>query len=87
MITVNKKDIGNWLLVEYLADLHVVREKIRFFEKKYRQSWNAFETGIITSTTEDFARWDDYMEWKAYMKMNDALSQKINPTAFKPVAC
>ncbi len=33
MITVNKKDVGNWLLIEYLADLHVVREKIRFFEK------------------------------------------------------
>lgn len=85
MITVNKKDAGKLLLIEYLADLHVVREKVRFFENKYRQSWTAFETGVITSTTEDFARWDDYMEWKAFIKMNEALSPKINPAVFKPV--
>jgi hypothetical protein len=77
MITVKKQDVGNWLLVEYLSNLHTVREKLRFFEQKYHQSWETFGTDATTSVKEDFARWDDYIEWKAYVKMAEELSAKI----------
>lgn len=78
MIIVKKQDVGNWLLVEYLSTLHTVREKLHFFEQKYHQSWETFNTGTVTSVKEDFARWDDYIEWKAYMKMGEEISVKIS---------
>jgi len=77
MITVKKQDVGNWLLIEYLSTLHTVSEKLRFFEHKYHQAWETFHTDILTSVKEDFAKWDDYIEWKAYIKMDEELSAKI----------
>lgn len=32
-----------------------------------------FDKKVVTSVTEDFLMWDDYIEWKAYVKMNDEL--------------
>ena len=62
MITIKKEDVGNWMLVEYLSTLHSVREKLRFFEQKYQQSWETFNTHITSSMQEDFSQWDDYIE-------------------------
>jgi len=78
MIAVKKQDVGNWLLIEYLSTLHTISEKLRFFEQKYHQSWETFNTDIATSVKEDFARWDDYIEWKAYIKIKEELSAKID---------
>ncbi len=33
---------------------------------------------IKKSSVEDFSRWDDYIEWKAYMKINNELQFKID---------
>ena len=38
-----KYDIAEQLLMEYHAALNTVREKIRLFKRKYRQSWNDFK--------------------------------------------
>jgi len=67
-----------WLLIEFLSTLHTVREKLRLLEQKYHQSWDAFDAQITMSVKEAFAQWDDYIEWKAYMKTADELSAKIN---------
>ncbi|MBF0377792.1 MAG: hypothetical protein HQK72_09955 [Desulfamplus sp.] len=77
MITVKKQDVGNWLLVEYMSSLHKVREKLHFFEHKYNQSWEEFDINNSTSVHEDFSKWDDYIEWKAYIKMSEELTNKI----------
>jgi len=77
MITVKKQDVGNWLLTEYLSTLHTVSEKLRFFEHKYHQSWEKFNTEILNAVKEDFSKWDDYIEWKAYIKMDEEISAKI----------
>lgn len=47
-------------------DLHIVREKIALFEEKYGKTFSEFEKEILSE--EDFEKWDDYMEWKAYVK-------------------
>ncbi|MBT7094111.1 MAG: hypothetical protein HN936_12750 [Bacteroidetes bacterium] len=77
MITINKQDVGNWLLLEYLSDLYTVREKLHLFEQKYKQPWETFEANIA-SGKEDFSIWDDYIEWKAYIKTGEELSSKID---------
>ncbi|MCI5148287.1 MAG: hypothetical protein D3916_02635 [Candidatus Electrothrix sp. MAN1_4] len=77
MVTVYKQDIAEWLLMEYHATLHTVREKIRLFEQKYNLSWNDFKKRVEQAEQEDFSQWDDYIEWKAQMKISEELSAKI----------
>lgn len=74
MVTVYKQDIAEWLLMEYHAALHTVREKIRLFEQKYNLSWNDFKEQVEHTEQENFSRWDDYIEWKAQMKISEELS-------------
>jgi hypothetical protein len=38
------------------------------FEKKYGLAFDDFERQIESATKEDFEKWDDYIEWKAYSK-------------------
>ncbi|NPA39166.1 MAG: hypothetical protein GXO57_01785 [Thermodesulfobacteria bacterium] len=49
-----------------LYDLHIVKEKISLFEKKYGKTFFEFEKEVLAK--EDFEKWDDYLEWKAYIK-------------------
>ena len=78
MIVVQKKDVASWLIAEYLANLHVVNEKIRFYERKYAKTWKEFSEAIKGASKEDFAQWDDYIEWKAYVRTAEALTVKID---------
>ena len=57
-----------------LYELHIIREKLSLFEKKYGKSFKAFEKEV--KEREDFERWDDYLEWKAYLKAYEDLSQE-----------
>jgi len=52
-----------------------IKEKIRFFEKKYGVSFNIFEKEV--KKEEDFQRWDDYIEWKAYIEKLRDLELRI----------
>jgi hypothetical protein len=78
MITVGKQDIGQLLLLDYLASLHSAQEKLRLFECKYQTSLKDFSDSLKASEQEDFEAWDDYMEWKAFQRVSDDLSQKID---------
>jgi len=49
-----------------LYDLHIIREKLLLFEKKYGKTFSEFEKEVLSK--EDFEKWDDYLEWKAYLK-------------------
>ena len=63
--------------MEYHAALHTVREKIRLFEQKYSQPWSDFKQRVEHAAQEDFSQWDDYIEWKAQMKMFSEISVKL----------
>lgn len=78
MLTIKKQEISNLLILEYLASLHTVHEKVRLFENKYHTSWKDFSQNLQSSDEEDMQQWDDYIEWKAYMKLADELDKKIN---------
>jgi hypothetical protein len=78
MITIQKQNVGYWLMAEYLATSHAVNEKIRLYEHKYTQTWGEFSQSIQDASDEDFNRWDDYIEWKAYEKMAKELAFKID---------
>jgi hypothetical protein len=76
-ITIQKQNVAVWLKAEYLATLHTVNEKRRLFERKYGQTWEEFSEEVEGASEEDFARWDDYIEWKAYVKTAEDLAVKI----------
>lgn len=78
MILVQKQSVANWLLAEYLATSHTVNEKLRLFECKYAKTWDEFSQEIEVTTEEDFGRWDDYIEWKAYIKTAQDIASKID---------
>ena len=48
MITIQKRNVANWLLAEYLATSHAVNERIRLYEQKYAQNWEEFSKEIKT---------------------------------------
>jgi hypothetical protein len=56
--------------------VHKAREKIRAFERKYAQTWEEFSKSVQEAANEDFERWDDYIEWKAQIKMAANLASK-----------
>ncbi|MDL1971291.1 MAG: hypothetical protein LWW94_10100 [Candidatus Desulfofervidaceae bacterium] len=57
-----------------LYELHVIKEKITLFERKYKKSFEEFEKEVFEK--ENFEKWDDYMEWKAYLRMLEDLERK-----------
>lgn len=76
MHTLSKKEVGNWVLLDYMAQKHILEEKLSILEKKYATDFLSFEQSINQATTEDFAAWDDYIEWMANRNfLSDLLSK------------
>jgi len=86
-IIVSKEDIKRYLKLDIFSELTILKEKVRMFEKKYKCSLKEFEKRIKKSDKEVFEEWDDYIEWKGYVKRIQELEQKMraidNATDFK----
>ena len=76
MVIVHKEGIIDMSLMEALSELHQVSEKLRFFQDKYKQDFENYSLDI-EKKEEDFKRFDDYMEWKAYTQLFRDIQQKI----------
>ena len=60
-------------LINIVHDLSLSKMKesesaMKEFEKKYGLEFEDFERQIKSAVKEDFEKWDDYIEWKAYSK-------------------
>lgn len=77
MLTINKRDIANVLLLNKLAEIKIIEEKIKFFERKYKSDFKTFLKKMQSSKTENFEEWDDSMEWEALNKVYNELTDKI----------
>lgn len=76
MTTINKQHISELILMEAYADLHKVQDRIAQYEKKYATQFEGFEK-MMKEEEEDFEKYDDYIEWKAYLNQLKDLRQKI----------
>ena len=56
-----------------ISQMSPVKERINYFERKHGCSLKAFEDRIA-HLPEDFERWDDFIEWKAYEDSLNAFS-------------
>ncbi|MFH0975315.1 MAG: hypothetical protein V1874_05995 [Spirochaetota bacterium] len=76
MIMLNKQNVKDMIYTNVLYEIHKLHEKIKLFENKYKTDFQAFEKKIINSRKENFEQWDDYIEWKAYLKSFESLSRE-----------
>ncbi len=78
MLTIEKSKVANWMLLSYNSERTKITEKIELFKRKYNQTFSSFELKIKTTAHEDFEKWDDYIEWKAYEQSYSNLNQEID---------
>lgn len=63
-LNVSREEIKTFEKLNVISQIAPIRDKIRYFEKKYGCTLEVFEAR--QKGEEDFERWDDYIEWKAY---------------------
>ena len=76
MWTVSKSEVADLLRLDLMARLREAEEKEALYRRTHQQSFEAFEQ-TVQQGEEDFERWDDYVEWKAYRRVRQNLEQKI----------
>ena len=72
----SSESIKNFYYADILYEIHKIEEKIKLFEKKYNLSFKDFEKKVKTRKNENFIIWDDYIEWKSYIKCFNDLNKK-----------
>lgn len=70
MLTISKSDVKAMMAVDLLADLHNIRERIAYFQRKYNAPLSEIENRA-RHIDEDFAIDDDLLEWKAYTRLEE----------------
>jgi len=75
-IVVSSDEIKEYEELKIISQLTPIREKIKFFEKKYDCSFDEFERKL-KEKEEKFEEWDDYIEWKAYIESLRDLERKL----------
>ena len=73
---VSAKDVKAFAKLSVISQMAPLKERIRSLEKKYGCDLSAFEDGI-KQLPEDFERWDDFIEWKAYSESIKELESRL----------
>lgn len=76
MIEISKKEIIEYEKLKLRSHISITQEKIDLFSNKYKKNLDQFEHEI-NSEQEDFAKYDDLIEWKAYTKSLQSLKKKL----------
>ena len=64
-IEVKKEEVINVQRLELISEIQALKKSLELYEIKYGKSLKEFEKEVLEGK-EDFEKWDDYMEWKAY---------------------
>ena len=75
-IMVSVEDMKAFEKLNLISEIAPLKERIRSFERKYRCNLKAFEDELKL-LSEDFERWDDFIEWKAYADSVKELEAKL----------
>ncbi len=75
-IVVSKSEVKEYEKLKTVSQLVPIKEKIKLFERKYGSSFKEFEEEVKRGE-EDFEKWDDYIEWKAYLESMKELTAKL----------
>jgi hypothetical protein len=75
-ITVSKEEVKGFKKLKAISQIAPIKERIRFFESKYGCTFGEFKNKI-KQEQEDFEKWDEYIEWKAYIKSLRDIESKM----------
>jgi len=64
-IVVSVDDIKAFERLKLISQIAPVKERIKSFEMKHKCNLDALDEKL-KQLPEDFERWDDFIEWKAY---------------------
>ena len=74
-ITVSRDEVIGFEKLKTISQIAPIKERIKFFESKYGCTLGEFKDRIEREK-EDFEKWDDYIEWIAYIgKLKDLESK------------
>jgi len=76
-LRVSKDEIKEYEKLKIITQITSIRERIRLFETKYGCKFEKFERDVKTRQEEDFDIWDNYIEWRAYLKSLGELEGRI----------
>ena len=77
VLEVFEDEIKEYKRLMTISEMVLVREHIKLYEQKYGCGFQEFEKRV-KQEAENFAQWDDYIEWKAYQKSLEGLKKKIS---------
>ncbi|ADB58830.1 hypothetical protein [Archaeoglobus profundus] len=76
-LLVTKKEVLEYKKLEVISQIASVKSKIELFESKYGCKFEEFEKNLKAKQEENFEEWDDYIEWKAYVRTLKELEEKL----------
>lgn len=66
-IEITKEKIIYFLRLDLISEIQALKKSLELFEKKYGKSFVEFKKEVLEGE-ETFEKWDDYIEWEAYLK-------------------
>lgn len=75
-LEIYENEVRQYKKLQIISELTLIKEHINIFLKKYNCSFKQFEKNIKTDQ-ENFEKWDDFIEWKAYQEKLKELNNKI----------
>ncbi len=75
-IVVSADDVRTFEKLKLISQIAPLKDKIRSFQRRYGCDLASFEDRL-KQLPENFERWDDFMEWKAYADSLSDLESKL----------
>ncbi len=73
-MTIEIETAKKYYYTNLIYELHIAEEKLSLFKKKYQTDFDEFEESL-KNQKENFLKWDDYLEWKAFRRVYDELKK------------
>ncbi|MHA1731908.1 MAG: hypothetical protein ACTSU5_08185 [Promethearchaeota archaeon] len=75
-LIVTREDIKHFEKLKVISQIGPIQARIQQLERKYQTSVGDFEAQLPYQE-EDFERWDDLLEWKAYSRALARLKDQL----------
>ncbi len=75
-LEIYESEVKLYKKLQIISELTLINEHINVFQKKYNCNFEQFEK-YVEKGKENFEKWDDYIEWKAYQEKLKELNHKI----------
>lgn len=75
-IEITKGKIVDLLRLDLISEIQALKKSLELFERKYGKSFEDFKKEV-SEGEENFEKWDNYIEWDAYIKAYEARNEDL----------